>query len=325
MSTLRTAPKITVLVTTYNHALFISDAFNSVLQQDYPDYEVLFSDDCSTDNTFDILQDLVARYQGPHRILLNRNPCNLGLMRHLNHCMTLASGDLIVNASGDDISLPNRVSALVAAYRHAERQPLLLHSRILEMSPDGTPEREGPIPIIDQGMTLTDLGRRFTSYQGCSGAWHRQLFDVFGPFQYGQTYEDLTLSFRAGLLDAFCFVNEPLVHYRVRVGLSFAKQAQHSGMAGAVRWRRRQTDIAADTLRQRLLDLDKIDLTPDLQRLQQHMRNDLLKLEAREAWMDGGLQGLLQGKATPVTKITTLLAELVFALKIRLKKAERLN
>ena len=46
-----TSPKISVLIPTYNYARYLPEAIDSVLAQDFEDYELIVSDDCSSDKT----------------------------------------------------------------------------------------------------------------------------------------------------------------------------------------------------------------------------------------------------------------------------------
>ena len=58
------------------------------------------------------MQQAAATYNGPHKIVLNRNDENLHIGGHVNTVNRMASGELVVVAAGDDISLPSRVRTL---------------------------------------------------------------------------------------------------------------------------------------------------------------------------------------------------------------------
>ena len=74
---------------------FIEEAVRSALSQDYSPLEIVISDDCSPDNTFSIIEELIANYNGPHKIVLNRNERNLGLAENINgQTLELGSGEL---------------------------------------------------------------------------------------------------------------------------------------------------------------------------------------------------------------------------------------
>ena len=96
------APKISVLVPVFNGEAFLAEALDSILAQDFSDYEILVSDDCSTDGTAGIIEAFAAREP---RIRWWRNPVNLGLTQNHNACLREARGDYIKFIHADDLLL----------------------------------------------------------------------------------------------------------------------------------------------------------------------------------------------------------------------------
>ncbi len=91
--------KVTIGIPTYNQARFIEDAVSSALAQSYPDIEVVVADDCSTDNT----RDLLKRYTADPRFVYVKNAANLGrTANYRNLLYNLAHGDWFINMDGDD-------------------------------------------------------------------------------------------------------------------------------------------------------------------------------------------------------------------------------
>jgi len=105
---LSATPKVTVLMSVYNGEKFLREAVDSILQQTFHDFEFLIIDDASTDSTANILQ----RYEDP-RIILIRNPENLGLTKSLNKGLKRAMGDFIARMDADDVSLVQRLEKQV--------------------------------------------------------------------------------------------------------------------------------------------------------------------------------------------------------------------
>src|SRR5438270_2038014 len=94
-------PKLTVLIITYNHAAFIKAAIDSVLMQDTSfDYEIIISEDCSTDGTRDILHHFAAAY--PNRIRLLLSERNRNDNRVVRRGIEAARGMYIALLDGDD-------------------------------------------------------------------------------------------------------------------------------------------------------------------------------------------------------------------------------
>src|SRR5580692_5505945 len=92
-------PKISVLIPTYNYGRFLPEAIESVLEQDFQDFELLIADDCSSDDTAEVVRPFCARDARVHFAV---NPANLGMVNNWNHCLTQARGEYIKFLFGDD-------------------------------------------------------------------------------------------------------------------------------------------------------------------------------------------------------------------------------
>ena len=91
-------PKVSVLIPAYNHAKYIQETIDSVLGQSFGDFELLISDDCSTDNTVDIIKSY-----SDNRIISVFFKENKGTVRSLNHLLSLAKGEYIAVLGSDDV------------------------------------------------------------------------------------------------------------------------------------------------------------------------------------------------------------------------------
>ncbi len=101
-------PLITFAVIAYNQGEFIREAVEGAFSQTYSPLEIILSDDCSSDGTFEIMREMAHRYKGNHAVILRRNEQNLGVAGHVSAVIEQAKTDIIVLAAGDDISLPER-------------------------------------------------------------------------------------------------------------------------------------------------------------------------------------------------------------------------
>ena len=77
--------KVNICIPVYNGSAYIAESINSVLAQTYEDFQLIVCDNCSTDNTGEI----VRSFQDP-RITYIRNAENLGLVGNANRCLELA-------------------------------------------------------------------------------------------------------------------------------------------------------------------------------------------------------------------------------------------
>lgn len=110
-------PLVSFVLLAYNQEEVIREAVEGAFSQTYSPLEIILSDDCSKDRTFEIIQEMAATYHGPHKIVLNRNPKNLGIGQHYSRIMELASGEIVELAAGDDISLPWRTTDSVSVFQ----------------------------------------------------------------------------------------------------------------------------------------------------------------------------------------------------------------
>lgn len=94
--------KVTVLMTVYNGGNYLRPAIESVLNQTYKDFEFLIINDCSTDNSVDVIESFNDR-----RIVVHSNEINIGQTKTLNIGFRLAKGEYVARIDADDIAFPN--------------------------------------------------------------------------------------------------------------------------------------------------------------------------------------------------------------------------
>lgn len=102
---------VSVIMPTYNCGLYIEQSIISVLNQSYDDWELLIQDDCSTDNTFNIVQQISRR---DNRIKYQNNNINLGAALTRNFALRRASGKWVAFLDSDDLWLPDKLEKQLA-------------------------------------------------------------------------------------------------------------------------------------------------------------------------------------------------------------------
>ena len=95
-----TKPPISVVLCTYNGALFIEEQLASIIGQTYGVAEIIVVDDASSDHTYAILERAAARDM---RISLFQNNSNIGFSANFEKAMKMANHDFIAIADQDDI------------------------------------------------------------------------------------------------------------------------------------------------------------------------------------------------------------------------------
>lgn len=125
--------KISIIMGIYNCADTLREALDSILAQTYTDWEMIMCDDCSTDNTMEVAQEYVDRYDN---FLLINNKNNSRLAATLNHCLEYAESDYIARMDGDDISIPERFAVQVS-FLDAHPEYALVSCSMINFDKDG--------------------------------------------------------------------------------------------------------------------------------------------------------------------------------------------
>lgn len=110
-------PLVSVIMPCYNREGYISEAIESILEQTYTNFEFIILDNCSTDNTYEIVKEYAKKDK---RIIALQNEKNKGFVYSHNKLLSLAKGKYIALMHDDDISLPKRFEKQV---RYMEDNP----------------------------------------------------------------------------------------------------------------------------------------------------------------------------------------------------------
>lgn len=109
-------PLATFAVFAFNQERYIRETIDAAFAQRYSPLEIILSDDCSSDRTFAIMQEIAATYDGPHSVRLHRSPENLGLVNHVITVARMALGEYLIVNAGDDISYPERSEIIIETF-----------------------------------------------------------------------------------------------------------------------------------------------------------------------------------------------------------------
>lgn len=185
-------PKVSVIITTLNASKFLEQSIESVLNQTYSNLEILIADDCSSDNTRDII-DKYARNDS--RIRVYNNDVNLHYLRTRNKLLEKSTGELIGFCDADDYMTSDRIEKQVVAFQEDESlvlcgcQPQYVDENGMKLSASSDkPTSDSQIkasymnvnPFI--GPTLV-LKRRVFKELG----WYRDFFNGLGNEDYDLT------------------------------------------------------------------------------------------------------------------------------------------
>ncbi len=152
-------PRVSVAMVTYNQEKFLAQAIESVLAQDFTDWELVIGEDCSTDGTLAV----ATRYEAAHpdRIRLLRDEVNLGGRGNYIRTLTACRGEFLAQLDGDDYWMdPTKLSRQVALLDAHPECALVFGATLNDRETPGmTPEVYYP-PDRREFYDIEDLLRR---------------------------------------------------------------------------------------------------------------------------------------------------------------------
>ena len=210
----RIKPWVTVVCTCYNHEAYVLESLQSVVEQDYPNLELIVIDNGSHDQS----TDRIARFVDAHpatRFIKNR--VNAGLNRAFNQGLALAGGRYVIDLSADDVLLPGRVSKQVdlferlsgpyavvfsnAAYIDGQGRKTNLHYAV-----DANGHARDPVPSGDVFQKVLE------SYFICTPTMmiRRDVLNELGGYDESLAYEDFDFWVRSSRLYHYAYLDEVL-------------------------------------------------------------------------------------------------------------------
>lgn len=206
-------PRVSVLLTCYNHIRFLPDAWKSITDQTYIDWEIIAIDDGSTDGTREWL-----RGQDDARAKIILNDSNLGTYGSVNRALSEAKGEFVAILNDDDVWAPTKLEAQLKLF--ADHPDVgLVHTEGWFIDGDGNKREDSPLgfefPRFETGDLLQAL-----QYQNkiiaSAALVRKECFEQLGGFNeayFGSGDWEMWLRI-AERWQIGC-VPEPLTFYRV--------------------------------------------------------------------------------------------------------------
>lgn len=231
---------VSVTIVTYNSGRFIKRCLESVLEQDYPNLEVVIVDNASTDGTVDILEQFANRC----RIYYNEE--NLGFAAAQNQAIAIARGDWVLTLNPDVLLQTDFVDCLVEAGSSDSKVGTVCGKLLTIRATFDLPERQlidstgiyftPTLRHLDRGSQEVDMGH-YTNFEYVFGAtaaaalYRRQMIrdiSVFGEFFDSDFFvyrEDADVAWRAQLMGWKCLYTPLARGYHVRAVLPGNRRA----------------------------------------------------------------------------------------------------
>jgi glycosyltransferase involved in cell wall biosynthesis len=199
-------PLVSVLMPTYNGEKYIGVAINSLLKSTYSNFELIVVDDCSTDNTFAILETLI---NDDERIKVFRNERNLGDYPNRNKAASLAVGKYLKYLDHDDYIYPWGLEIMV---KNMEEFP---NAGIGLFSLPQNSDNPFPIELTPRESYLYNFfGPGLFHKAPLSAIIRRTCFESCGGFMNIRYVGDFEFWLRAAQRYHFLLIHDSLVWYR---------------------------------------------------------------------------------------------------------------
>lgn len=213
-------PLVSVICLCYNHARFVEQAIQSVLSQTYKNIQVIVVDDASTDNSVEVIRDVLLR-SGRIDIQFLSLPQNIGNCRAFNQGLALAKGTYIIDLATDDYMVPERIQRQVEFFLSLDESYGVIFSDAVYIDEEGKflynhfeeLQRKRLVYTVPRGDVFKDI---LTIYFIPSPAMmiRKKVLDELGGYDEQLAYEDFDFWVRSSRNYQYNYQEEKLTVVR---------------------------------------------------------------------------------------------------------------
>ena len=208
-------PLVSVICLSYNHEAYVVEALNSVINQTYPNIELLIADDCSSDNSIGVIKDWVKNHPEVH---FSTNEKNLGNTKTFNQLAKIAKGEFIIDLAADDLLVPNCIEKQVTTFQNSKNKNLgIVYGNLIEIDENGNflnnyyNEEDRP----ESGDIYKMVIGRTIKICSVSSMIKKSVLEKLGYYDEDLAYEDLDLWIRTSRDFEFEYIPEILAKKRI--------------------------------------------------------------------------------------------------------------
>ena len=211
--------KISVAMTTYNSEKYLEQQLDSIIKQTRLPDEIIISDDCSQDNTVQLLRAFKHTFGDYISIKLLINEENIGYAKNFEKTYYACTGDIIVSCDADDIWLPSKVEELEAHFVDSSVSFVFSDAIVVDAQEniinDSLYKSSGLNWNIDKEELLIRAIKRRGFPWGMSIAFKRELLEKAIPFSFA--HDGWLWMCSLALPGKIEYIDLPLVKYRRHV------------------------------------------------------------------------------------------------------------
>ena len=156
-------PKVSVIMPSYNHEKYVGEAIQSILDQTYQDFEIIITDDGSSDRTV----EAIKQFTDP-RIKLFIFPENKGACEAANNCVKNTTGELVAMISSDDAWFPHKLEKQVEFLeQHSEIGGVFSYAQFIDDDSQDIESKHDYETFLQPNRTRFEWLRHFFLYGNC--------------------------------------------------------------------------------------------------------------------------------------------------------------
>lgn len=204
---------ISVALATYNGSRFIREQIDSILAQTMGDFEIIICDDCSSDNTIEILQEYCSKDE---RIHIYKNSANIGFKKNFEKILSLCKGEFIAFCDQDDIWDPKHLETL---YNNIGNNDCIGANSLI-IDENGTSQKKTlfeywPIHVMPKDAEQLFQHELYSNViQGTASLIRASLIKLAIPFPNNIKYHDYWFALISGLNGKCIYVRDVVLKYR---------------------------------------------------------------------------------------------------------------
>lgn len=218
---MQNSPLVTVICLCYNHAEFVVEALNSVINQSYKNIQIIVADDCSDDASVEVIKNWLKNH--PEVPFFTNNE-NLGNTKTFNNAFKVAKGDYIIDLAADDVLLPDCVEKQLEGFRKSSYENVgLIYGNAELISEKGTfirdyfatDENRKRVKIQATGNIYIGLLNGTNNLCSVASMVKKEVFEKLNGYDENLAYEDYDFWIRASRIYNFDYIDEILIQKRV--------------------------------------------------------------------------------------------------------------
>lgn len=218
MTTQLDKPLVSTIALCYNQAKFAVETLNSIKNQTYANIELIIMDDCSTDNSVEVIENWIKETQ--YSCTFIKHDKNQGICKTLNEAFSHCKGQYLQIIACDDIMLPEKTAVQIELMKKQPENVAVVYSDAYLIKDDGSPhygwfiQRRRQFTDAPDGYIYDDL-LKGNFIPAMSTLIRSDVVRELGGWDNNLAYEDQDMWLRISKKYHFSFSQSPSVRYRV--------------------------------------------------------------------------------------------------------------